>query len=327
MPAEKRRKPEALATVPERGDPGQRRRDKIASLEAQVNVQNSSQSHIELDVAPSLETAANSGSSAVSPKNTSNVEEHNFSSFGGAMLAFDAVDIDFSLSSDFDIQNLPTSLSLSTTPENPTTAALLRSNTPPSPNALAGPDSQPSPFTFPLTPDANLDVPIMAALQAFMTIASLLDIVQDTFNPFALHTSPPTPHPSLPLNLHPVPAQILIPHHPALDALPWPSVREKLICILHLPSPQRPPIARGTRGEPIQRIMHDMDDYTSGCRVHGNASGWSAHHEMAEESWEIGDAFYRNWWFCVDSKIISTTNARRRERGEAPLSLEDVRSV
>ncbi|KAF5854247.1 hypothetical protein GGP41_007024 [Bipolaris sorokiniana] len=56
-----------------------------------------------------------------------------------------------------------------------------------------------------------------------MTAASLLDIVPDVYNPFVLHTSPPTPHPSLPPNLHPVREQILIPHHPALDALLWPS--------------------------------------------------------------------------------------------------------
>ncbi|XP_014558771.1 hypothetical protein COCVIDRAFT_24800 [Bipolaris victoriae FI3] len=346
MPAEKRRKTEALAIVPERGDPGQRRRDKIASLEARVNEQNGSQSHIELDVAPSLETAANSGLSTVSPKDILNVEEHNVSSFDGAVSAFDAVDVDFSLSGDFgrlvyltsitsisftteylqDIQNQQTSLSVSIIPDNLTTSPLPITNTPASSNTFAGPDSQPSPFTFPLTPDVNIDVPIMATIRAFMSIASLLDIVPDIFNPLALHTSPPTPHPSLPLNLHPVPAQILIPHHPALDILPWPSIREKLICMLHLPSSQRPPIARGTRGEPIQRIIHDIDDYTSGFRVHGNTAGWSAHHEMAEESWEIGDTFYRNWWFCVDSKIILMTNARRRDRGEAPLRLDDVGS-
>lgn len=75
-----------------------------------------------------------------------------------------------------------------------------------------------------------------------MTAASLLDIVPDVYNPFVLHTSPPTPHPSLPPNLHPVREQILIPHHPALDALLWPSVREKLICVResHFPFPLSP---------------------------------------------------------------------------------------
>ncbi|EUC34918.1 hypothetical protein COCCADRAFT_25031 [Bipolaris zeicola 26-R-13] len=164
MPAEKRRKTEALAIVPERGDPGQRRRDKIASLEARVNEQNGSQSHIELDVAPSLETAANSGLSTVSPKDILNVEEHNVSSFDGAVSAFDAVDVDFSLSGDFDIQNQQTSLSVSIIPDNLTTSPLPITNTPASSNTFAGPDSQPSPFTFPLTPDVNIDVPIMATI-------------------------------------------------------------------------------------------------------------------------------------------------------------------
>ncbi|KAJ6272467.1 hypothetical protein PSV08DRAFT_370464 [Bipolaris maydis] len=238
MPAEKRRRAEAPAIVPERGDPGQRRRDKIASLEAQINAQNGSQSPIKLHLAP----------------------PHNISSFNDAMLSFDAVDVGFSLSSDCGIHAL-------TTPEDSTTAAL----------------------------------PIFTC----MTAASLLDIFSDVFNPFALHTSPPTPHPYLPPNLHPVRAQILIPHHPALDALRWPSVREKLIC----------------------RLIRDIDDYSHGCRVHGNTAGCSPHHEMAEESWEIGSAFYRNWWFCMDNKVILMTNARRRERGETPLSLGGIGSV
>ncbi|EMD67090.1 hypothetical protein COCSADRAFT_23517 [Bipolaris sorokiniana ND90Pr] len=171
--------------------------------------QNGGRSFIQLRLALPVETAVNSGPFTICPKDTSNVEEHNIFSLDGAMLAFDAVNIDFSLSSDCNV-----------------------------------------------------------------------------YNPFVLHTSPPTPHPSLPPNLHPVREQILIPHHPALDALLWPSVREKLICVLHLSSHQRPPITHGTRGEPIQRLIHDIYDYSSGYRVHSNTAGWSPHHEMAEESCE-----------------------------------------
>ncbi|KAF5854288.1 hypothetical protein GGP41_007023 [Bipolaris sorokiniana] len=160
MPTEKRRKAEVSATVPELGNPGQRCRDKIASLEAQIDAQNGGRSFIQLRLALPVETAVNSGPFTICPKDTSNVEEHNIFSLDGAMLAFDAVNIDFSLSSDCsrlayltpmtsisfitdhlqDIRNLPT-------PDNPNKwhyqyPVLLRRPTPPqTPN----PNPHPSP--------------------------------------------------------------------------------------------------------------------------------------------------------------------------------------
>ena len=90
---------------------------------------------------------------------------------------------------------------------------------------------------------------------------------------------------------------------------------------MHLPSASRPPIARGTYGEAIQRIMSDLDDFSAGCRVHGNAAGWDSSNEMVEESFEIGDAFFRNWWWCLDARVLSMTNRWRRERGVGGLRL------
>ncbi|USP74618.1 hypothetical protein yc1106_01892 [Curvularia clavata] len=251
---------------------------------------NGSQSPIELNATPVLEHAANLGPSTTSPEDILGVEEHTSPSFDGDLMAFDAIDaidIDFNPFSGFNFQDPATALAIYGTSNNSAAVALPKPNTLVSSSSSVDPDSEPSSIVFPLTPDVNIDVPLMPTLRAFMTAASLLNIVSNIFDPFALHTSPPTPHPSLPPNLHPVRAQILIPHHPALDIIPWPSVREKLICMLHLPSSQRPPIARGTRGEAIQRIIDDIDDYSSGWRVHGNTAGWSSHHEMAEESWEI----------------------------------------
>ncbi|EMD92176.1 hypothetical protein COCC4DRAFT_37651 [Bipolaris maydis ATCC 48331] len=49
-----------------------------------------------------------------------------------------------------------------TTPEDSTTAALPIFSTPSSSNTSADPGSQPSSFTFPLNPDVNIDVPMMA---------------------------------------------------------------------------------------------------------------------------------------------------------------------
>jgi hypothetical protein len=115
-----------------------------------------------------------------------------------------------------------------------------------------------------------------------------------------------------------------IPHHPFLDALPWPSVREKLICIFSLPSMCRPAIAQDDDDEegtskPIMRLVTDLDDHRDGVRIHGNLVGWGSSNELAEEAWEVGEVFYKNWWWCLDRKIIGITNRRRRERGLEPL--------
>ncbi|KAF2449417.1 hypothetical protein P171DRAFT_427612 [Karstenula rhodostoma CBS 690.94] len=175
-----------------------------------------------------------------------------------------------------------------------------------------------------LNPDGSLlEVPILATIRAFTTIANMLDIMDKVWNPGFTHTLPPIAPPGLPPNLHPTTAQMTIPHHPFLDALPWPSVREKLICMFSLPSMFRPPVAQDDEEEgiskAIMRLVTDLDDYRDGVRIHGNLVGWEASSELAEEAWEIGEAFYRNWWWCLDGKIIGITNRRRRERGLEPL--------
>ncbi|KAF9741299.1 hypothetical protein PMIN03_003454 [Paraphaeosphaeria minitans] len=176
----------------------------------------------------------------------------------------------------------------------------------------------------PLISDTSfLEVPVFATIRAFTTIANMLDIMNKIWDPTFTHTLPPIARPGLPPNLHPTTAQMTIPHHPFLDALPWPSVREKLICMFSLPSKTRPPIAQDDDEEgvskPIMRLVIDLDDYQDGVRMHGNLVGWEASSELSEEAWEIGKVFYKNWWWCLDGKIIATTNKRRRERGMEPL--------
>ncbi|KAJ4359747.1 uncharacterized protein N0V89_000303 [Didymosphaeria variabile] len=159
--------------------------------------------------------------------------------------------------------------------------------------------------------------------QLLEDISTMLDIMNKVWDPLYVHVLPPVTPPGLPPNLHPTTAQMTIPHHPFLDALPWPSVREKLICIFSLPSFARPPIAQddGEEGptKAIMRLVTDLDDYRDGVRIHGNLVGWEASSELAEEAWEIGEVFYKNWWWCLDGKIIGITNKRRRERGLEPL--------
>ncbi|KAF2262690.1 hypothetical protein CC78DRAFT_534564 [Lojkania enalia] len=330
MPAEKKRNNSTPQTVPELGDPDrkrvlnvlaqrryrQRRREKIAALEAQAKIlapleacQPQDEGGIQLDSVDQT-----TSSSDTSPNGSSGVEEliRDPSSIGLPSMELDQSSVDWQLFPDFNFSTLPSPIP--TSPSSPKS---------PSQPLNILPQSGLAPMNFPLAADgALISIPVLSALRAFGTIATTLNIMTEVYNPFYLHTLPPTPQPSLPPNLHPTPAQIAIPHHPLLDTLPWPSVREKLICMFALPSTLRAPIARGENWEVIMKIVHDVDDFKDGCRVHGNLAGWGEGSELVEEAWEIGEKFYRNWWWCLDGKVMEITNRRRRERGLGALRIK-----
>ena len=171
----------------------------------------------------------------------------------------------------------------------------------------------------------QLDVPIFSVMRTFSTIATILDIIPNIYDPMYTHVLPATPHPLLPPNLHPTPAQINIPHHPLLDTLPWPSVREKLICMFALPSQLRPTIAQDDASfgkyKAIWQIVQDVDDPAEGMRVYGNSTTWAEGCELVEESWEVGEKFYKNWFWALDERVIGISNRRRRARGVGVLKL------
>lgn len=87
-------------------------------------------------------------------------------------------------------------------------------------------------------PDSYL-LPVneFALMRAFLRIAARLGCKTNIFD---LHARSPFADPStavshLPQSWQPTAAQILIPHHPILDFIPWPSVRERIIYTLTLP--------------------------------------------------------------------------------------------
>lgn len=205
-------------------------------------------------------------------------------------------------------------------------------------------------FTFPLTADGSiLTVPVLSLIKAFISIGTALGVCENLWDPSYMHVMPASTscQLSLPANLRPIPAQLVIPHHPALDLLPWPSMREKLICMLAMPSKLRPPIAQedddnginvfgswscsdvagnsapAGQSKAITQLVQDIDDFddSGGLRVHGNSVAWDQGNEFVEEAWEVGEQFYRKWWFCIDQKIIDQSNRRRKERGLGRLRL------
>lgn len=186
-------------------------------------------------------------------------------------------------------------------------------------------------------------------LQALLSIATALNVSDKIWDPSYTHVMPVSAsYPAfLPPNLHPTSVQFTIPHHPTLDLLPWPSMREKLILMLAMPNKLRPPIAQEDDGpgsdtaekwswssckqgatpagqcKAIVQLVQDIDDLEDGGGfiIHGNSVALGQGNEYVEEAWEVGESFYRKWWFCLDKKIVDQSNKRRLERGLRRLRL------
>lgn len=97
--------------------------------------------------------------------------------------------------------------------------------------------------------------------------------------------------------------------------------------MLSLPSALRPAIAQENdgdgQGQAVVQMQHDLDDFKDGIRVHGNSVNWADGNELVEEAWEVGETFFRNWWWCLDGSVVEMSNRRRRERGWEALRIKE----
>ncbi|KAJ5763305.1 hypothetical protein N7533_001986 [Penicillium manginii] len=200
-------------------------------------------------------------------------------------------------------------------------------------------------FTFP--DDHTLEVPSLTLLNAAMKVAVQLkvsDIIWDiaSISPFyqplspsssdtslsppalesGLSTSGPSPTSfssqidltELPLHLQPTRTQRSIAHHPVLDLLPWPSVRDKLIQVFHLPVHMRPGNAQDPMG--LIRFVYDMeDDSGEGVTITGQ-------NPLEPGTWEIGQLVFERWWWAFDTGVIEGSNRSRKTRGKARLAIK-----
>ncbi|KAJ5177064.1 uncharacterized protein N7482_002941 [Penicillium canariense] len=195
-------------------------------------------------------------------------------------------------------------------------------------------------FTFP--DDRILAVPSLTLLNAAMKVAQRLGInglIWDftAVSPFytgdqshtsissppsletGLSTSATSPANSvdlteLPSHLLPTPTQRLIPHHPIIDLLPWPSTRDKLIHVFHLPPNLRPPNAQDPMG--LLRLVYDMEDGGGeGMRISGDDP-------FEPCVWEIGQVVFERWWWAFETSVVERSNRARGNRGERILALE-----
>ncbi|KAL6230001.1 hypothetical protein BDW75DRAFT_81293 [Aspergillus navahoensis] len=198
--------------------------------------------------------------------------------------------------------------------------------------------SESSAFTFP--DDHILEIPSLRLLNAAVKVALRLNVAHllwdfGAASPFCRRahspSSPPTPssvfssslssdlnldldiHPSLPIHLHPTRTQLLLPHHPLIDILPWPSTRDKLIQIFNLPVPLRPKSAQDPLG--LLRLVYDMEDESGeGVKVTGADV-------FDPGSWEIGQVVFQRWWWAFEVDLVQRWDCARRARGEGALAM------
>lgn len=157
-----------------------------------------------------------------------------------------------------------------------------------------------------------LPIPALTLLRACLTIATRLGVAMQlwdcgSISPFYAGSCPPLRHAaesfgcsngtdvdiaSLPENLRPTRTQQQLPHHPLLDILPWPSVRDKLIMCLAQPAELRP----ARLG--MEQLVADLEDEAEGVVVKAGGTGpWDV------EKWEVGKALETRWWFVLDAKV------------------------
>ncbi|KAL3465505.1 hypothetical protein BJX64DRAFT_285440 [Aspergillus heterothallicus] len=136
----------------------------------------------------------------------------------------------------------------------------------------------------------------------------------------SLHSPPPLPSSNqteaftLPPHLQPTPTQLLLPHHPMLDILPWPSTRDRLIQIFNLPPELRPESAQDPMS--LMHFAQDMeDDSGEGIRVRGD-------NVFDIGAWEIGPVLFKRWWWAFDGGLVERCNQARRGRGQTRLVVE-----
>jgi hypothetical protein len=158
--------------------------------------------------------------------------------------------------------------------------------------------------------DATMEIPVLKVLKAGLQIAKMLGCEQSMWDPTSSRVLAPIIAGNIPTWLQPTEAQQRIMHHPLLDILPWPSVRTKLICMFAQPVEMRPASAQDPLA--VMNMVVDIDDDAEGCRVEGEDG-------LVGDNWEIGQAFFRNWWWALDRSIIEQSNRVRAARGAARL--------
>ncbi|KAL4897381.1 hypothetical protein BDV59DRAFT_88847 [Aspergillus ambiguus] len=152
------------------------------------------------------------------------------------------------------------------------------------------------------------------AMQLSLTPESLVSSLPETSSCDDRQDSDQVDVDTLPEHFRPTPSQRLIPHHPIIDLLPWPSARDRLIQVFALPVAMRPKAAQDPMG--VFRFAYDMEDTGGeGFRIRGPDP-------FDQDSCEIGQLIFERWWWAFDPEIVEHSDRARRKRGEKGLKLQ-----
>ncbi|KAM7197474.1 protein of unknown function (DUF3425) domain containing protein [Naviculisporaceae sp. PSN 640] len=138
---------------------------------------------------------------------------------------------------------------------------------------------------------------------------------------------------TLPSAWQPTALQRTTPHHPLIDLLPWPAVRDKMISMLfptkstdnisNLESDQeealspKPSVIQCSEDSgipPLVGFIYDMEDGAEGIRIWGGDP-------YDGDSWEVGQVVFQRWWFLFDRGVIERSNYWRALRGAEGLRM------
>lgn len=110
--------------------------------------------------------------------------------------------------------------------------------------------------------------------------------------------------------------QLRTPHHPVLDLLPWPKVRDRLITTFSMEESMWP--VHQSEKLTLWRLVSDMDnaeeDGLEGVRING-------YDAFDGSGWEVGQGFFSVWWWALDRDVIGRSNYWRIQRGDSKLAL------
>ena len=181
-----------------------------------------------------------------------------------------------------------------------------------------GRQASPQPFVedmhYSFPDEAHLEMAELTLLRGCMAIAKRLNIQEliwslTSTSPFTEPAMALAQFNHLPVNLQPTLVQMTVPHHPIIDMLPWPSVRDRMITILSQPPEVRPPGASSPMA--LLEFVYDIEDSAEGVRISGSDP-------YSHRNWEVGEKVFKSWWWIFDKDIIRRSNELRASRG-APM--------
>ena len=173
-------------------------------------------------------------------------------------------------------------------------------------------------------PDSYLlPMPELTLLRAFLRIATRLNA--HTLWDMAANSPFNTgdgPSPSvLPPTWQPTASQLTMPHHPVVDLLPWPGVRDRMIGIMSLTDADNdgisvtpPTVMRDGSIPALLNFIYDVEDGAEGMRIWGSDP-------YDGDCWEVGQVVFERWWFIFDRAVVERSNYWRRLRGAEPLRM------